>query len=155
MSGSTRIWLSTAYAPPFRIGGWAFVSEAGGVVAGVAGGDRRLTAQRLALQALLAALKDVPAAAAVELATTDPLVASVPRILAPEPDDDPPTEDLDLWAAVTTAFRTRTIRVLRQASEPGKPLAFAAAWAEQAQEKAKSGAFAFAIPKPNLAKAGV
>lgn len=155
MSGSTRIWLSTAYAAPFRIGGWAFVREAGGAVVGVAGGDRRLTAQRLALQGLLAALKDVPAAASVELVTTDPVVASVPRVLAPQPDDESPAEDLDLWAAVTTAFGARTIRVLAQAPQPGKPLAFAAAWAEQAQEKAKGGAFAFAIPKPNLAKAGV
>jgi hypothetical protein len=155
MSQSTRIWLATAYAAPFRTGGWAHVREAGGAVAGVAGGDRRITAQRLALQALLAALKEVPAAAVVELATTDPVIASVPRVLAPQAGDDPPAEDLDLWAATTTAFAARTIRMLRQAPQPGKPLAFAAAWAEQAQDRAKGGAFAFAIPKPNLAKAGV
>lgn len=155
MSGPVRIWLSTAYAAPFRTGGWAHVRDTAGAVAGWAGGDRRVTVQRLALQALLAALKDVPAAAAVELVTTDPVVASVPRVLAPQSGDDPPAEDLDLWAAVTTAFATRTVRVLRQAPQPGRPLAFAAAWAEQARERAKGGAFAFAIPKPNLAKAGV
>lgn len=155
MSDPVRIWLAVAYAAPFRTGGWAYVRSAGPAVAGMAGGDRRLGAQRLALQALLAALKDVPAGAAVELVTADPLVAAVPGILAPQPGDEPPAEDLDLWAAVTTAFRDRTIRIARQAPAPGTPLAFATAWAEQARERAKGGAFAFAIPKPNLIKAGV
>lgn len=155
MSDPVRIWLATSYAAPFRTGGWAFVRSAGPAVAGMAGGDRRIGAQRLSLQALLAALKDVPAGAAVDLVTADALIAAVPRVLAPEPGDEPPAEDLDLWAAVTTALRDRSIRIARQVPTPGNPLAFATAWAEQARERAKGGPFAFAIPKPNLAKAGV
>jgi hypothetical protein len=39
---------------------------------------------------------------------------------------------------------------------PGTPTAFAAAWADLARDRAKDkGAFTAAIPKPNLAKAGV
>lgn len=155
MSDSTRIWLAVSYAAPFRTGGWAYVRSAGGPIAGMAGGDRRIEAQRFALQALLAALKDLPAGIRVELVTNEALIAAVPAVLIPQPGDEPPAEDLDLWAAATTAFRERTIRIAREAPAPGKPLAFAAAWAEQAREKAKGGAFAFAIPKPNLAKAGV
>jgi len=155
MSDSIRIWLAVSYAAPFRTGGWAHVRSAGGAVAGAAGGDRRIEPQRLALQALLAALKDAPAGATVELLTADPVVAAAPRVLDPQPQDEPPAEDLDLWAAVTTAFKQRTIRVVRQAPQPGGPLAFATAWADQARDKAKGGAFAFPIPKPNLAKAGV
>ncbi|WP_309092009.1 hypothetical protein [Phenylobacterium sp.] len=154
MSESIRIWLAVSYAAPFRTGGWCYVRSAGTLVSGAAGGDRRIGEQRLPLQGLLAALKDVPAGDAVELVTNDPLLASIPRVLSPEPGDEPPSEDLDLWAAVTTAFRDRRIRIARQAPAPGKPLAFAVAWAEQAREKAKGGSFVFAIPKPNLAKAG-
>lgn len=155
MSDPVRIWLAAAYAAPFRTGGWAYVRSAGSAIAGMAGGDRRLSAQRLSLQALLAALKEVPTGAAVELVTADAVLAAVPSVLAPQPGDEPPAEDLDLWAAVTTAFRDRNIRIARQAPAPGTPLAFATAWAEQARERAKGGPFAFAIPKPNLAKVGV
>lgn len=154
MSDSIRIWLAVSYAAPFRTGGWAYVRSTGGAVTGMAGGERRIEAQRFALQALLAALKDVPAGADVELVTADTLVAAVPGVLNPQPGDEPPAGDLDLWAAVTTALRQRTVRIVRQPPQPGRPLAFATAWAEQAGEKAKGGAFAFAIPKPNLAKAG-
>ncbi|MGA0606898.1 hypothetical protein ACO2Q0_12960 [Phenylobacterium sp. VNQ135] len=152
MSESIRIWLAVSYAEPFRTGGWAHVRSAGGAVTGQAAGDRRITRQRLTLMALLAALKDAPPP--VTLATADPLLAAVPDQLAAT-GDAPPTEDLDLWAQVTTAFKAGQIRIVRQAAAPGGPLAFTAAWAEQARDRAKNGPFAFPIPKPNLAKAGV
>ncbi len=151
MSENTRIWLAASYAAPFRTGGWAFVRSAAGAVTGMAGGDRRITAERLALSAILAALKD--GSGPVELIAADPLIVGVPQRLEAT-GDDAPTEDLDLWAQVATAFRSRPVRLVRQAPAPGKPLAFAAAWAEQSRERAKNGAFAFPIPKPNLAKAG-
>jgi len=151
MSDSIRIWLAVSYAAPFRTGGWAFVRSAGGAVSGAAGGDRRITGDRLALSALLAALKD--AAGPVELVTADPFLAAAPERLAAT-GEDAPTEDLDLWGQVATAFKARPVRIARQAPTPGKPLAFAGAWAEQARERARNGAFAFPIPKPNLAKAG-
>lgn len=152
MSEPTRIWLAAAYAEPFRTGGWAHVRSAGGSIAGQAGGDRRITRQRLTLMALLAALKDAPGP--VVLTTADALVAAAPTLLAAT-GEEAPQDDLDLWAQLATAFKAQNIRILRQAPAAGGPLAFATAWAEQARERAKNGPFAFAIPKPNLAKAGV
>jgi hypothetical protein len=152
MTDTTRIWLAVSYAEPFRTGGWAHVRSAGGATTGQAGGDRRIGRERLTLAALLAALKEAPGE--VVLTTADPLLAAVPERLAAT-GDEAPTEDLDLWAQVATAFRARPIRMVRQAPTPGGPVAFTNAWAEQARERAKNGPFAFAIPKPNLAKAGV
>jgi hypothetical protein len=45
--------------------------------------------------------------------------------------------------------------VARVAASPGSPTAFAAGWAALARDKARDGAFSAAIPKRNLAKAGV
>lgn len=153
MSDTTRIWLAVSYAAPFRVGGWAFVRRDGAGVAGIAAGERRIAAGRASLLALAAALKDLPKGAEAELVTTDPGVAAIPATLA-DPGDAPPAEDLDLWAQLSTALGERRVRIVRQEARPGTPLAFAAAWAEQARERARNGAFAFAIPKPNLAKAG-
>ncbi|MCR5875442.1 hypothetical protein LRS10_15375 [Phenylobacterium sp. J426] len=152
MTDTTRIWLAVSYAEPFRTGGWAHVRSVGGAATGQAGGDRRIGRQRLTLVALMAALKDAPGD--VVLTTADALLAAVPERLS-STGDEAPTEDLDLWAQVAAAFKARTIRIVRQAPSPGGPVAFTNAWAEQARERAKNGPFAFAIPKPNLAKAGV
>ncbi|MFN4178098.1 hypothetical protein [Phenylobacterium sp.] len=154
MSDPIRVWLAVAYAAPFRVGGWAFVRRDAAGLAGLAAGERRLSGGRAPLLALAAALKDLPKGAEVELVTSDAGVAATPRILAPQPGEEPPTEDLDLWAQLSTALKERGVRIVREAPQPGRPLAFAAAWAEQARERAKNGPFAFAIPKPNLARSG-
>lgn len=154
MSDPIRIWLAVSYAAPFRVGGWAFVRRDAAGVAGLAAGERRLSAGRAPLLALAAALKDLPKGAEVELATSDAGVAAVPRALAPQPGEEPPAEDLDLWAQLSTALKDRRVKIVHEAPQPGRPLAFAGAWAEQARERARNGPFAFAIPKPNLAKSG-
>ena len=149
-----RIWLEVSHHQAFRVGGWAFVRDEGGVVTGTAGGDRRLDAERTALMGLLAALNGVKLAATVQ--TASPLVASIPaRIIAAKAGDKVPTENLDLWAQATTALSTGHVKIVRTPPDE-KPVIFCAAWAELGRDKAKDrGPFSSAIPKPNLAKAGV
>jgi ribonuclease HI len=157
MPASLRLWLETAHHAPFRVGGWAFVRADGGEVTGAAGGERRIDAERTALSALLAALAGLAEGARVELHTTAPLVLAVPRRLAAaEAGEDPPADNLDLWAQAATALRRVELVARRAAPAPGTPTAFAAAWAELARDRAKDkGPFTAAIPKTNLAKAGV
>jgi hypothetical protein len=127
MPSPIRIWLEISHHGPFRMGGWAWVREAGGEVTGQAGGERRIEAERAALAGLAAALEGVKAAT---LYTTSAAVAAKPR---------PPG-----------------VQVIRVQAGPGTPSAFAAGWAEFARDKAKDqGDFASPIPKANLAKAGV
>ena len=152
-----RIWLEIAHHAAFRVGGWAFVSEVAGEVSGTVGGDRRIDAERTALAALAAALAQPAAGAGVELYTASPLLLALPaRIAAAPAGETPPTENRDLWAQATTAPR-RPGLVLRRA-EPARrsPTTFATAWADLARDRAKEkGAFSAAIPKPNLAAAGL
>lgn len=161
MSEPIRIWLEVAHHAAFRVGGWAFVREdavqAAGKVSGKAGGDRRLDAERAALAALIAALEDTAGARPVQLQTASALVATVPaRIAAARTGEAAPTDNLDLWAQAMTALAAAPVTILRLAPTPGAPGAFATAWAELARDKAKDkGPFVSAIPKPNLAKAGV
>jgi ribonuclease HI len=157
MSSRVRIWLEVAHHQAFRIGGWAFVREQAGEVSGLAGGERRIEAERTALAALAAALRDLPPGAAVELHTASPRVLAIPRrIAAAQAGENAPTEDLDLWAQAATALTRLDLRMRRADPEPGSPTAFTAAWADLARDRAKDkGAFSSAIPKPNLAKAGV
>ena len=157
MPAPVRLWLEIAHHPAFRIGGWAFVRQSAGAVTGSAGGERRVDPERIALQALSAALAGLPPGAAVELHASSPLILGIPgRITDAGSGDDPPTETLDLWAKTATALRAGDI-VFRPAQQPpGGPSAFTAAWAEFAQGRAKDrGAFSAPIPKVNLAKAGV
>jgi ribonuclease HI len=157
MDTPVRIWLEVAYHTAFRIGGWAFVRLDAGKVGGAAGGERRIDPERASLAALAAALAGLPQGARVELHTSSPLVLAIPgRIAAAEAGGDPPTEHLDLWAQAATALRR--VRLVTHAAElvPDTPTAFAAAWADFARDRAKDkGAFTAAIPKANLAKAGV
>jgi hypothetical protein len=61
--------------------------------------------------------------------------------------------EVDLWAAIAAAASGRRLDLVLAPARPGGPVAFAAAWAERAMDKAKlSGPFAAAIPKPNLAQ---
>jgi hypothetical protein len=64
-------------------------------------------------------------------------------------------EDLALWAQLAAALKGRQIRFAAETTRPRTPSAFAAAWAELARDKAKTRPFRAAIPKVNLAQAGV
>jgi len=122
-----------------------------GEVAGRAGGDRRTTRARMALSGFLAALKELPGAS--------PVVVIAPRADALvlhallKPSADPPTDDLDLRAGLAKALAGRAWRLAVGDPTGPTPMAFAAAWADLARDKAKAGgAFTNAIPKTNLAK---
>jgi ribonuclease HI len=157
MATPVRIWLEVAHHGAFRIGGWAFIRLIAGEVRGTAGGARRIDAEPASLMALAAALADLPQGMEVELLTASSAVLAIPsRIAAGEAGDDPPTADLELWAQAATALRR--IRLVARRAEPTSrsPTAFAAAWADLAQGRAKDkGPFSAVIPKSNLAKAGV
>ncbi len=156
MSAALRIWVEACHNPAFRCGGWAFVRREGETLAGAAGGERSVSAERAALAALAAALKDLPAGAAVEILSADKAIHAAWRRLAElRAGGEAPEADLDLWARLQTATQGRSAKVTPAASTPGGPTAFAKAWADQAYEKTKArGPFTAAIPKINLAKAG-
>lgn len=149
-----RIWTTSAHHAAFRCGGWAYVRDVGGTVGGVAGGERYVTAERMALAGLAAALADLPKGAPVVVHTPSAwLMAKGALIAGTASGEDTPTEDLDLWARVIAAAQGRRVRLVRTPVEPRSPLAFAAAWADLARDKAKAtGPFTNPIPKPNLAK---
>jgi ribonuclease HI len=154
-SPSIQVWTVSAYLSAYKCGGWAYVRQVGAALSGAAGGERYVTAERMELAGLAAALSGLPKTDAPLVIHTSSarLVASAGLIAGAAPEGDPPYEDLDLWAKIVTAAKGRKVRVVRAAPEPRTPLAFAAAWAELGRDKAKaSGAFTSAIPKPNLAK---
>jgi hypothetical protein len=157
MPAPVRIWLHVAHHAAFRVGGWAFVRQAAGEVSGAAGGERRIDLERTGLTALAAALADLPPGAAVELETPSPQVLAIPgRISAAEAGENPPTENLDLWAKAATAIRRVRLVIRRAELAPKTPAAFAAAWADLARDRAKDkGPFTAPIPKANLAKSGL
>jgi len=154
MTDTIRIWVETSHHAAFRVGGWAFVRKDADGLSGAAGGERSVTAERAVLAGLAEALKGLPSGAAVAVLTGSSQIAALPaRIAAFTAGDEPPTENLDLWAQLTTALKS--VRVGRVENRPGTPPAFASAWAELARDKAKAtGPFRSPIPKPNLAKAG-
>jgi hypothetical protein len=156
MTSPIRLWICATYQPVHRCGGWAAVRAGQGPVFGIAGGERHTTASRTALLGLAAGLRDLPPADAIDILTTSPELAGFTRLIASlgEPTQAAgPDEDLDLWAQIATAARGRRLSLVRTPLDPGAPIAFAAAWADLARDKAKaSGAFTAAIPKPNLAK---
>jgi len=122
-----------------------------GEVSGRAGGDRRTTRARMALAGFLAALNELPAGA--------PVVVVAPRADALvlhallKPPADPLTDDSDLRAGLAKALAGRAWRLAVGDPTGPTPMAFAAAWADLARDKAKAGgAFTNAIPKTNLAK---
>jgi hypothetical protein len=148
VSASVRIWLEVAHHATFRIGGWAFVRASGGVVSGSAGGRRASDLEQTALEAQ---------GACAELHTASPAVLAIPgRVAIAEAGETTPSENLDLWAQVATALRRVRLVTRRADLVPEGPSAFASAWADFARDRAKDkGVFTAAIPKPNLAKAGV
>lgn len=150
-----RLWLAASHDPAHRNGGWAFVRADGpgrGEVTGWAGGDRRTTRARMALAALAAACKDLPPGVAPAVVAPRPDALVLHTLV--KPPADPPTEDLDLRAALAKVLAGRPWTLaIADPKAATTPLAFAAAWADLAAEKAKmGGAFVNAIPKPNLAK---
>jgi len=157
MPESVRIWLEVAHHAAFRIGGWAFVRANAGEVSGTAGGARAIDLERVSLAALAAALAGLPQGVSVELHTASPSVLAIAgRIAAAQAGENPPSENLDLWAQAATALRRVRLATRHAEHAPDTPSAFTAAWADLARDRAKDkGAFTAAIPKPNLAKAGV
>jgi hypothetical protein len=154
MAETIQIWVETSHHAAFRCGGWAFVRKDAEGLSGAAGGDRSLTPERAVLAGLAQALQGLPAGATVEVRTSNPQIATLPgRIAGFTSGEEPPHENLDLWAHLTTSLRS--VRIGRAENQPGTPTAFATAWAELARDKAKAtGPFRSPIPKPNLAKAG-
>jgi hypothetical protein len=162
MTSPIQIWTCAAYQPAYRCGGWAGVRVSQGDITGAAGGERNTTASRMALAGLAAALRDLPpapsAAPAGSIRIHSPNLeligfADVFSGLGRKPRTGGPTEDLDLWARISTAATGRRLELVHAVMEPGTPTAFAAAWAELARDKAKAaGLFSAAIPKTNLLK---
>jgi hypothetical protein len=153
MSAPASIWLEVAHHAAFRIGGWAFVRKGAGAVTGTAGGRGRIDPEANALEAVAAALAGLPPGAAVELHSASPRVLAIPERIAGK---DPPTDNLELWAKIATALKPLDVAFRPARQTPGGPIAFAAAWAEFAQGRAKDrGPFTAPIPRSNLAKAGV
>jgi hypothetical protein len=155
MADIFRIWIEINHHAAFRSGGWAYVVAEGSALTGAAGGERAGSAERIALAGLVEALKGVPAGARIEVLSASPSVIAAYRRLTALVAEEPPGEDLELWAQLSTALKGRPVRFAPAASAPRTPTAFAAAWAELARDKAKTSPFRAAIPKTNLSKAGV
>jgi ribonuclease HI len=123
---------------PIGYGGWAWLVVRDGVALGRAGGERKTSAQRMRLTALLEAMK----AAAPDPAA--PLRLHL-KLAAPEGDED-------LWRRIVAARAARTGPVTLVTTPVPAADAFVQEWATLAQDKVKSSAtFAFPIPKHVLA----
>ncbi len=109
----------------------------------------------MALTSLISGLKDLPSGH-VHIHTANTAFARLAaKIAAEQPlsDKDIPTEDLDLWAALSTALKRHPPTFALANAVTDAAAAFAQAWADLAMDKAKAvGPFTAAIPKPNLAK---
>jgi len=127
MSTPVRVWISAAFYPVYRCGGWAFVRNVRGAVSGMAGGERHSTGMRVALAGLAAGLQGLPATTdVVEIQTTSPELAALATFLsAPQaPGAKPPGDDgadLDLWAQILTAAKGRRLSVVGVPPQPKTP----------------------------------
>jgi hypothetical protein len=132
------------------------VRPGAGGVTGSAGGERYTTASRIGLAGLAAGLRGLPAGAEpVEVRTDSAELARFAKLIAGlgKPADEPPEDDIDLWAQITSLAAGRRIGLARAPRDVATPIGFAAAWAELARDKARTtGPFIAAIPKANLAK---
>lgn len=156
---SLRLWTAADHHTAFRCGGWAWVRSDGAELAGQAGGARNTTAGRNLLEGLAAGLAALPAEGAVAIYTADGNLAraltALPQIAAGGWKDakDQPLADQDLWLAIAARLSKRPYTATHAPTSPTTPMAFAAAWADLARDKAKAqGPFSSAIPRPNLAK---
>ena len=106
----------------------------------------------MALAGFLSALKDLPAGLA--LAVVAPRADALVLHGLLKPPGEPPTEDLDLRAALAKALEDRAWTLAVGDPAAATPTSFVTAWADTASGKAKaSGRFESAIPRTNLAKA--
>lgn len=156
---SLRLWIAADHHAAFRCGGWAWVRAEGGDLAGQAGGARNITAGRNLLEGLAAGLAALPGDGEVAIHAADAnlarALAALPRIAAGGWKDakGEPLADADLWQAIAARLSKRAYAAAHAPAAPATPMAFAAAWADLARDKAKAqGPFSSAIPKPNLAK---
>jgi len=105
----------------------------------------------MALAAFVAALKDVASGEALSVVAPEADARVLHALL--KPPATPPLDDLDLRALLAKALAGRTWKLAVGDPAGATPVAFAAAWADLARDKARSGgAFAATIPKANLAK---
>jgi hypothetical protein len=156
MSDIIRIWVEISHSSAYRAGGWSYVRAEGSALSGAAGGERTASPDAIALTGLIAALQDLPTKAGVEILSATPRISAIGRHLVALNEGGPaPDEDLERWAQLTAVSKTRTVRFASCPNAPRTPSAFASAWAELAADKAKTRPFSAAIPKSNLAKAGV
>lgn len=126
--------------------------RSGEPAAGWAGGERGVTRTRIGLSGLLAALKDLTPGAAVSIVAPEADARMIHSLIRPHP-DRPPSDEPDLRTAVAIALKGHTCTLAVGDPTGATPLAFAAAWAELAEGKARaSGPFVAAIPRANLAK---
>lgn len=145
-----RLWIAASHDAAHRNGGWAFVRKGADIVAR-AGGDRRTTRARTILSAFVAALKDLPAGAA--LAVVAPRADALILHTLLKPPAEPPTDDQDLRTVLAKALEGKAWTLAVGDPTGPTPVGFTIAWADTASEKAKmGGAFQIAIPKTNLAK---
>ena len=156
MTQPVRLWIETTHHAAFRYGGWGFVRDDRGAVSGQAGGERNVTAARIDLMALIAALQGLAPGAAVDVISASPGLAAAARILAARSAAGPegaPGEDLDLWARALQLSSGLALTVRPAPRPPTGPAAFCFAWAEVGRDKAKGqGWFSAAIPRPNLSR---
>lgn len=146
-----RIWIAAAHDAGLGQGGWAFVRD-GAEPSGWAGGERRTSRARMVLAGFAAALKDVPAGEALRVVAPEAEARVLHGLL--KPPAAPPDDNPDLRATLAKALAGRAWTLAVGDPKGPTPVAFAAAWAETAAAKARSGgAFTAAIPKTNLAKA--
>lgn len=153
-----RLWIAADHHTAFRCGGWAWLRQVNGELSGQAGGARNTAAGANALAGLAAALKGLPAGE-ILLQFADPAfaraVAALPQIAAAGWRDakGEPLADQPLWLEIAAALSPRSWAAVHAPADPKTPMAFTAAWADLARDKAKAqGPFSNAIPKPNLAK---
>lgn len=109
----------------------------------------------MVLAGLVASLKDLPSGPVAFDLGDRATAQTTAKILsgAVLTEGETPSEDLDLWAQLTTGLKGRGVTFRLGALTAGGPAAFAQAWADLAMDKAKaSGGFVAAIPRPNLAR---
>lgn len=154
---AVTLWIASLCRQDPSYGGWSYVrridGETGaGAIKGAAGGERRTTAAKMSLTALIEALEglsDLPVDAAVTLRFSDLELAS--QLVAS--DGDYATTEPETWATARAAVAARPVLEMIPSSPDDVANGFLAAWAEFGLDTSKSrGTFKAAIPKPNLMK---
>jgi ribonuclease HI len=147
---TVTLWTAALCKPDPGYGGWAYVRRgADGVLAGAAGGERRVSGARMVLTGLIEALTAAPAEAAVILHVTDPaLAAELAAVGGPYALAEP-----EAWAAARQRLVARPKLTLASLPAAAPAAGFLKAWAEFGLDTAKTrGTFKAAIPRPNLLK---